>query len=367
MPVDLSPLFTPLQLGSLQLPNRFVMAPMTREFSPEGIPGADVAAYYARRAAGKVGLIITEGTYIDHAAAGDSIDVPRFYGDEALAGWLAVVDVVHSVGGRIVPQLWHRGAQRPPGSGPHPRADSISPSGSYPGESDSQPMSLSVIEEVVASYARAAADAQRLGFDGIELHGAHGYLLDQFLWSGTNLRSDIYGGGPTERARFAAEVVAACRAATSVDFPIIFRLSNWKAGDYHARLAQTPHELEALLTPLVVAGVDIFHASTRRHFEPAFPHSPLGLAGWVKKITTKPTITVGGVGLDGDLMTAYTEGGRARTVPLDQLLHQFTDEQFDLVAVGRALLSDPAWVLKIHQGRFDDLHTFDAADRLKLA
>lgn len=367
MPVDLSPLFTPLQLGSLQLPNRFVMAPMTREFSPEGIPGADVAAYYARRAAGKVGLIITEGTYIDHAAAGDSIDVPRFYGDEALAGWLAVVDVVHSVGGRIVPQLWHRGAQRPPGSGPHPRADSISPSGSYPGESDSQPMSLSVIEEVVASYARAAADAQRLGFDGIELHAAHGYLLDQFLWSGTNLRSDIYGGGPTERARFAAEVVAACRAATSVDFPIIFRLSNWKAGDYHARLAQTPHELEALLTPLVVAGVDIFHASTRRHFEPAFPHSPLGLAGWVKKITTKPTITVGGVGLDGDLMTAYTEGGRARTVPLDQLLHQFTDEQFDLVAVGRALLSDPAWVLKIHQGRFDDLHTFDAADRLKLA
>jgi 2,4-dienoyl-CoA reductase-like NADH-dependent reductase (Old Yellow Enzyme family) len=228
-------------------------------------------------------------------------------------------------------------------------------------------MSVVDIDEVVNSYARAAADAQRLGFDGIELHGAHGYLLDQFLWSGTNLRTDGYGGGPAARARFAAEVVAACRAATSAAFPIIFRLSNWKAGDYHARLAQTPHELEALLAPLLTAGVDVFHASTRRHFEPAFPDSPLGLAGWVKKITAKPTITVGGVGLDGDLMTAYTTGGRARTVPLDQLLDQFNDAQFDLVAVGRALLSDPEWVLKVQQGRFEDLRSFNAADRQKLA
>lgn len=366
MPADVSPLFTPFQLGSLQLPNRFVMAPMTREFSPGGVPGADVAAYYARRAAGNVGLIVTEGTFIDHAAAGDSTDVPRFYGEQALAAWQAVAVAVHAAGGRIVPQLWHRGAQRAPGSGPHPGTVSISPSGGYPGLTDSQPMSVVDIDEVVSSYARAAADAQRLGFDGIELHGAHGYLLDQFLWSGTNLRTDVYGGGPTARARFAAEVVAACRAATSAAFPIIFRLSNWKAGDYHARLAQTPHELEALLTPLLAAGVDVFHASTRRHFEAAFPDSPLGLAGWVKKITAKPTINVGGVGLDGDLMTAYTTGGRARTVPLDELLEQFKDGQFDLVAVGRALLSDPEWVLKVQQGRFEDLRSFDAADRQRL-
>ncbi|WP_196804634.1 NADH:flavin oxidoreductase [Cellulomonas sp. URHD0024] len=367
MTVDVAPLFTPFQLGSLQLPNRFVMAPMTREFSPGGIPGADVAAYYARRAAGHVGLIVTEGTFIDHAAAGDRTDVPQFYGTQALQAWREVAQAVHAAGGRIVPQLWHRGAQRPPGSGPHPETGSISPSGSYPGLTDSQAMSVVDIDEVIASYARAAADAQRLGFDGIELHGAHGYLLDQFLWSGTNLRTDLYGGGPAARARFAAEVVAACRAATSATFPIIFRLSNWKAGDYHARLAQTPHELEALLTPLLAAGVDVFHASTRRHFEPALPGSPLGLAGWVRKITAKPTITVGGVGLDGDLMTAYTTGGRARTVPLDQLLDQFNDGQFDLVAVGRALLSDPEWVLKVQQGRFQDLRSFDAADRQKLA
>lgn len=108
-------------------------------------------------------------------------------------------------------------------------------------------------------------------------------------------------------------------------------------------------------------------ASTRRHFEPAFANSPLGLAGWVKKITTKPTITVGAVGLAGDLLTAYAEGARAPAVPLNQLLEQSTDEQFDLVAVGRALLSDPEWVRKIHEGRFKDLRTLDAADRFKLA
>ncbi|GAA1825868.1 hypothetical protein [Microlunatus capsulatus] len=124
---------------------------------------------------------------------------------------------------------------------------------------------------------------------------------------------------------------------------------------------------KAGLAPLLTAGVDVFHVSTRRHVEAAFPDSSLGLAGWVKKITATPTITVGGVGLDGDLMTAYTAGGRARTVPLDQLLDQFEEGQFDLVAVGRALLSDPEWVLKVQQGRFEDLRSFDAADREKLA
>ena len=197
--------------------------------------------------------------------------MPRFYGEQALAAWQAVAEAVHAAGGRIVPQLWHRGAQRPPGTGPHPGTGSVSPSGGYPGLTESQPMSVIDIDEVVSSYARAAADAQRLGFDGIELHGAHGYLLDQFLWSGTNLRTDGYGGGPTARARFAAEVVAACRAATSADFPIIFRMSNWKALDYHARLAQTPHELEALLTPLLAAGVDAFHTCHQKALRGCFP------------------------------------------------------------------------------------------------
>jgi 2,4-dienoyl-CoA reductase-like NADH-dependent reductase (Old Yellow Enzyme family) len=367
MPVDPSPLFTPFRIGALELPNRFVMAPMTRMFSPDGVPGEDVAAYYTRRAAGGVGLIVTEGAYIDHEAAGGHPDVPNLHGAEALVGWTRVVRDVHAVGGRIAAQLWHVGPQRTVAACVNPEAESVSPSGVRLGRQDpARVMSLADIDEAVASYARAAADAARVGFDAVELHGAHGYLIDQFLWSGTNLRTDGYGGGPAGRARFAAEVVAACRAAVGPDRPVLFRLSHWKSGDYDARLAQTPQELEALLTPLVEAGVDAFHASARRHFDPAFTGSPLGLAGWVKRVTGHPTITVGGVGLDGDLNTAYIEGGRAKTVPLDRLVEQFTDGEFDLVAVGRALLTDAEWVRKVREGRFAELRSFDAGDRLVL-
>lgn len=125
---DAAPLFSPFSLAGAELANRFVMAPMTRQFSPGGVPGEDVAVYYARRAA-HVGLIVTEGTYIDHPSAGASDRVPRFYGEDALVGWGRVVEAVHGAGGRIVPQLWHLGAVREPGSPPHPAAPVLSPSG----------------------------------------------------------------------------------------------------------------------------------------------------------------------------------------------------------------------------------------------
>ncbi|TAP43217.1 NADH:flavin oxidoreductase [Arthrobacter sp. S39] len=361
---DLSPLFAPFDIGPLNLRNRFVMAPMTREFSPNGVPGPDVAAYYSRRAAAGVGLIITEGTYIDHPAAGDSGDVPQLFGDAALDGWRSVVDGVHAAGGAIIPQLWHRGGRRSPGTGPNPEVPSISPSGvSYGKIPAARAASLGDIEEIVASYARAAGTAQALGFDGIELHGAHGYLIDQFLWERTNQRTDAYGGDPAGRARFAVEVVMACREATGPDFPVSFRLSNWKAGDYSAVLAPTAKQLGALLHPIAEAGVDVFHVSTRRFFEPAFEGSPLTLAGSVRKLTGISTIAVGSVGLDGDLWTAYTDGGRAKTTSMDGIIDRFSDDEFDLVGVGRALLSDPQWVAKLERGAFDELHSFAAEDR----
>src|SRR5205823_4076329 len=119
--LDVEPLFRPLALRGLQLGNRIVMAPMTRSFSPGGVPGEDVAAYYRRRAEGGTGLLITEGVGIAHASAlGDAglgeNDLPHLYGDAALAGWKRVVDAVHAAGGAIVPQLWHQGVLREPGS-----------------------------------------------------------------------------------------------------------------------------------------------------------------------------------------------------------------------------------------------------------
>jgi 2,4-dienoyl-CoA reductase-like NADH-dependent reductase (Old Yellow Enzyme family) len=352
----------PVRLNGLTVPNRIVMAPMTRMFSPGGVPGDDVRSYYARRAAAGVGLIVTEGTYVGHESAGESDRVPRFHGEEQLAGWAKVAEDVHAAGGTIVPQLWHIGMVRKQGQAPYPDAPAIGPSGlaTAGAEPTGTAMTQQDIDDVVGAFARAAADAERIGFDGVEIHGAHGYLLDQFLWAGTNRRTDAYGGDPVARTRFAAEIVAAVRDAVSPEFPVIFRYSQWKQQDYTARLAETPGELEAVLTPLAEAGVDVFHASTRRYWQPEFDGSDLNLAGWTKKITGKQVITVGSVGLDGDFINAF-QGEGSPVKGIDNLLDRLEADEFDLVAVGRALLQDPEWAAKVLADRFDELKPYDAS------
>ncbi|WP_371792842.1 NADH:flavin oxidoreductase [Streptomyces sp. NBC_01471] len=353
----------PVVLNGLTVPNRIAMAPMTRQFSPGGIPGEDVVSYYARRAAAGVGLIVTEGTYVDHASAGESDRVPRFHGEDQLAGWARVADAVHAAGGTIVPQLWHIGMARNAGQPPFPDAPAMGPSGLRLPEGtgdDGKAMTQQDLDDVIGAFAQAAAAAERIGFDGVELHGAHGYLIDQFLWQGTNRRTDAYGGDPVARTRFAAEIVAAVRAAVSPSFPVIFRFSQWKMQSYEARLAGTPEELEALLTPLAGAGVDAFHASTRRYWVPEFDGSDLNLAGWTKKLSGKPVITVGSVGLDDEFTGAF-RGQGSRVKGIENLLDRLERDEFDLVAVGRALLHDPQWAAKVLEGRFGELAAYDPA------
>lgn len=353
VPDAVAPLFRPLAIGPLALSNRIVMAPMTRNHSPEGVPGPDVAAYYARRAEHGVGLIITEGTVVDHAASADSPRVPRIFGAAPLAGWARVVEAVHAAGGRIVLQLWHVGAVRKGGDLPNPGVMPIGPSGlSLAGEPMTEPMTEAEIDDVIAAFARGAADARRLGFDGIELHGAHGYLIDQFFWQRTNRRTDRYGGDPVARTRFAVDIATACRRAAGPDFPMFLRFSQWKLSDYEARLVETPSALEAFLGPLVSAGVDVFHCSTRRFWLPAFADSASTLAGWTRKLSGKPTIAVGSVGLDG---TDFLAGRSAETASLQAAVELLELGEADLVAVGRALLTDPAWVAKVREGRNDEL------------
>lgn len=360
-----SALFEPITLGPLSLKNRIVMAPMTRTFCPGNVPNDLVVAYYARRAQNEVGLIITEGTCVNHKAANGYPRVPFIYGDDALAGWKKVVDAVHAKGGKIAPQLWHVGAIRKENTGadPDPSVPGYSPSGLIrPGVENGVAMSKDDIQEVIAAFAQAAEDAKRIGFDAVEVHGAHGYLIDQFFWEGTNQREDEYGGDLVGRTRFACEIVAAIRERVGADFPVIFRFSQWKQQDYNARLATTPEELEAFLKPLVAAGVDIFHCSTRRFWEAEFPGSDLNLAGWTRKLTGKPVITVGSVGLnagfiDEDKRDMVAASGVA-TASIDELGKRMAAGEFDLVAIGRALLQDPEWVLKIKAGRYDELEDY---------
>lgn len=138
----------------------------------------------------------------------------------------------------------------------------------------------------------------------------------------------------------------------------MLRFSQWKLGDYTCKMLASPAELERFLLPLTAAGVDVFHASTRRFNDAEFEGSHLSLAGWTKKITGKPTITVGSVGLDLEFVRALFQGETAHSAGLDALLERLDNGEFDLVAVGRALLADPAWADKIRDGRENEIATF---------
>jgi len=355
-------LFTPYSFKGLSLPNRIVMAPMTRSFSPGGVPTADVAAYYRRRAEAEVGLIISEGTGVRRPASLNDPNIPRFHGDEELQAWGEVAKEVHAGGGKIAPQLWHVGAVRTRTPDWEPPGPYDSPSGlSSPGHKFGEPMSEEDVADAIGAFAEAARDAKALGFDSIELHGAHGYLIDQFFWDGVNQREDAFGGPALPaRSRFAAEILKAVRAAVGPDYPIIIRLSQWKQQDFAARLAHTPKEMEDWLKPLADAGADAFHCSQRRFWEPEFEGSDLNFAGWAKKLTGKTSITVGSVGLTGDFIAAYGGEG-SKPASLDELIKRLERGDFDLVAVGRALLQDPQWAVKVHEGRSDELMNFERA------
>ena len=360
-PMSTETLFRPFTLKSLSLKNRIVMAPMTRAMAPDGIPGQPQVDYYRRRAEGDVGLILTEGTVIDRPSSRNLPGIPLFHGEAALAGWKGVADAVHAAGGKIAPQIWHTGSTR--AGDWEPAAPVESPSGLVgPDDPRGKAMTEEDIADTIAAFARAAADAERLGFDTVEIHAAHGYLIDQFFWEGTNKRTDLFGGATiAERARFAAEVVKAVRAAVSADFPVMMRISQWKQQDYDVRLAHNPDELSAWLAPLVEAGVDMVHCSQRRVWMPEFPQidgeKGLNLAGWVKKQLGVPTISVGSVGLNSDFFGAFrgqADGGAT----FENLIERMERDEFDLIAVGRMLIADPDWAAKVRDGHLDQLGGF---------
>lgn len=211
-------LFTPLQAGALRLKNRVVMAPLTRNRArPAGdVPGPLAAEYYRQRAS--AGLIISEGTQISPEGKGYAF-TPGLHSEAQVEGWRRVTDAVHAVGGLIVAQIWHVGRishrSLQPGGGA-PVGPSALPSGSrtYDGTGfveTSAPRALDLpdIARILGDYARAARNASAAGFDGVEIHGANGYLIDQFMRPSANQRADAYGGSIENRTRFLEEVVQA--------------------------------------------------------------------------------------------------------------------------------------------------------------
>jgi len=360
---DFSPLFQPFKLRGMEVKNRIAMAPMTRGRSPGGIPTPENAAYYRRRAENEVGLILSEGTLIRRRGAADNPNYPLFWSEEALAGWKRTIDEVHAAGGKMGPQLWHLGMSRKPGTGHFPDAPSDGPSGiTLTGKKIGEEPSEAEVLDWAQAYADAAADAKRLGFDCIELHGAHAYLIDEFFWEVTNQRTDRFGGTIEKRAEFAAECIRRCRVAVG-DLPIIIRISQWKSTDYNARVATTPQEMERWLKVLVDAGVDMIHCSQRRIWEAEFPEidgeKGLNFAGWTKKLTGLPTMSVGSVGLTTEFTGAFRgEGSKAGN--FDNAIERLAKGEYDMVAVGRAILQDPEWAKKVKAGDFHELMDYDA-------
>ena len=341
-------LFDPIQAGDLHLANRIAMAPLTRNRSPRAVPRDITATYYAQRAS--AGLLITEGTAISHQGQGYS-DVPGLYGTEQLDGWKRVTQAVHARGGKIVTQLWHVGrvshtALQPEGGAPvAPSAvraqsqtylvDAASGQGQFVPTSEPRALAAEELPDIVHAFAAAARNAvQTAGFDGVEIHGANGYLLDQFLKDGANQRKDDYGGGIANRVRLMVEVTRA----------VVDAIGGGRVG--------------IRLSPVTPAN-DIRDSDP----QPLFEHlarelAPLGLAfiHVIEGATGGPREVEGRPFDYAAFKNAYrSAGGRGAWMvnngyDRDMAQEALASGRADIVAFGRAFISNPDLVERLRRG-----------------
>jgi N-ethylmaleimide reductase len=334
-------LFDPTSVGAMHLNNRIVMAPLTRNRAPGAIPTPLMATYYRQRAS--AGLLITEATAISHQGQGYA-DVPGIWSDEQVAGWRQVTDAVHAAGGRIVVQLWHVGrvshtSLQPDGQKP------VAPSaitaktktfiltdgvGAFVDTSEPRALALDELPGIVQDYRHAARNAMAAGFDGVEVHGANGYLLDQFLKTGSNHRTDAFGGSIENRARLLLEVMRAITA---------------EIGGEHTGLRLSP------VTPandVIDANPQALFEYVLRELAPlnlAFLHLIEGATGGPREIADRPFDYAA-------LQQAYrTAGGQAAWMANNgydkALANQALTQGVDLVAFGRPFIANPDLVQRL--------------------
>lgn len=368
----LAPLFQPLRIAGVTLRNRFAMPAMQIGFTEECGPSTRMIEYLRARAQGGAGLIFSESCAPDH---------PSAYWQESFCvlnhqtrdGWARVVDAVKSAGAAFVMQLWHPGAQRVPLAGfAHAGADTISPSGLLAADrSNGRAMSAAEMDELAEAFVAAAVTAQAIGADGVELHAAHGYLLDQFLWHETNRRDDGMGGQQVaQRARYPLALARAIRAACGPDFLISLRFSQFKEVDYGAKVFATPDELGDFCALARAAGVDMLNVSSRRFTRPEWPEldAGLGIAGWTRRLSGLPVMTTGSVGLSSDVFADLFDGQDPMLrleSDLAELARRMAAGEFDIVGVGRMHIANPDFVARIAAGDAASLRVYNKAVDLK--
>ena len=338
-------LFEPVQAGDLQLANRIVMAPLTRNRAPDSIPTPLMVEYYRQRAS--AGLLITEGTVISQQGQGYA-DVPGLYGTEQIDGWKKVTQAVHAAGGKIVTQLWHVGrvshtSLQPNGAAPvgpsavRANTKTVLIRDGVPTFVDtSEPRALQAYElpDIVHAFQAAARNAvDSAGFDGVEVHAANGYLLDQFLRNGCNLRSDDYGGSIENRSRLLLEVVRAIASAvgggrTGVRISPVTPSNDAFDSDPQPLFEHVVREL---------AKLDL-----------AYVHVVVGATGGARVLPDRP--------FDYDALRAgyRAAGGKGAWMVnngLDRALaEQALAEGADLVSFGRLFIANPDLVERLRQG-----------------
>lgn len=338
-------LFEPISAGALHLANRIAMAPLTRNRAPNAIPTPLMAEYYAQRAS--AGLIITEATAITPQAQGYS-DVPGLYTTEQLDGWRKVNDSVHKAGGRIVVQLWHVGRISHVSLQPD-YAKPVAPSAiaaktktvlikdgkpEYVDTSEPRALDAAELPGIVQDYRHAARNAIACGFDGVEIHGANGYLLDQFLKTGANQRDDDYGGSVKNRARLMLEVVRGIADEIGADRTAIRLSPVTPANDIDdANPQQTFDYLMAQLAPLGLAYIHIIIGST----------------GGPREVEGRP--------FDYDaLRSIYRKSGGTGLWMVNNAFRDKADAEdalaqgADVVAFGRSYIANPDLVARLRQG-----------------
>jgi 2,4-dienoyl-CoA reductase-like NADH-dependent reductase (Old Yellow Enzyme family) len=340
--LDLAPLFQPLTLGGVTLRNRFVMPAMQIGFTEHCGPSERTIDYLRGRAAGGAGLIFSESCAPDHPSGYWQAAFCVMNG-ETRGRWAQLCDSVKGEGAAFAVQLWHPGGQRRPVTGfPHADAPTLSPSGLIQaGREGGRAMTRDEMDDLAAAFVRAAEEAKAIGADGVELHCAHGYLMDQFLWAETNLREDGYGGPViADRARYPIAVAAAIRQAVGPDFLVSLRVSQFKEVDYGARVFETPEELAIFGAMAREAGLSMLNVSSRRFGKPEWPErdAALGIAGWTRRLSGLPVMTTGSIGLTKDMFVDLFDGedpALAVAADLAELVRRFEAGEFDLVGVGR--------------------------------
>jgi 2,4-dienoyl-CoA reductase-like NADH-dependent reductase (Old Yellow Enzyme family) len=349
------PALQPGSMGLFDLENRLIVAPMTRVSArPDGVPTTEMADYYAELAGGGFGLVVTEGVYTDASYSQGYLNQPGLVTEDHVAGWRAITDGVHGVrpGVRIVAQLMHAGALSQ--GNPH-RDGTIAPSAvpprgeMMPAYGGSGPFATpreatrEDIRELVDGFSAAARNAAAAGFDGVEVHAANGYLLDQFITEYTNQRTDEYGGTMSHRVRLVAELVERLVAEAPADFAVGVRVSQTKVNDLVHRWTGGAEDVVVIAQALAKAGASYLHVASegRSWFDTALLPGGTTVTAVAREASGLPVVANGGMH-DAEVAAQVLGEGHA-----------------DFVSIGRGALANPDLPLRLATGAV--LDAFESA------